>query len=78
MQAEPSHQQLAALDRPEASRTDNSFSQGWRRLVPRFLRRGDSGQAGQDSGGTGASQDVPSGHQGGALPRKHITDSVLL
>ena len=76
MQAEPSHHQLAASDAPEASRADSSFSQGWRRLVPRFLRRGDSGQAGQGSGGFAASQDVPSGHQGVDLPRKHITDSV--
>ena len=75
MQAEASHDQLVAEEEQEASRADSSFSQGWRRLVPRFLRRGDFGQPGQDSEGTAASQNVPSGHQGGAFcPRiKQLT-----
>ena len=78
MQAGPSDEQLAAEGGQESSRADSSFSQGWRRLVPRFLRRGDPGQAGQDSPGTGASQNVPSGQPGGALPRMRITDHLFI
>lgn len=77
MQAEPSDEQLAAQGRQEALRADSGFSQGWRRLMPRFLRRGDSGQAGQDSTGTGVLHSVPSSQQGGASPSSQAPDIVF-
>lgn len=66
MQAEPSDGPLLGAEGPqEVARAEGSFSQGWRRLVPRFLRRGDSSQAGPDSAGPDPSQHVPSGQPGG-------------
>ncbi|KAL3148974.1 hypothetical protein ABBQ32_001830 [Trebouxia sp. C0010 RCD-2024] len=47
VQAEPTEGQPAREGVSEVSRAEGSFSQGWRRLVPRFMRR------------TEAAQDVP-------------------
>lgn len=70
-QAEPSDGPLLTSEGPqEAARAEGSFSQGWRRLVPRFLRRGDSSQAGHDPAELGRSQHVPSGQQGGCFAQQ--------
>ena len=82
MQAEPSNGPLLGAEGPqEGARAEGSFSQAWRRLVPRFLRRGDSSQAGQESAGPvrpespapGLSQLVPSAQQGGCLGQEPST-----
>ena len=64
VQAEASDEQPAAEAEREAVRADQGGPQGWRRLVPRFLRRGSSSQAGQDAAVFTGLQSGSSGQQG--------------
>ena len=69
VQAEASETQPPVEAVNNIDQADRNSQQGWRRLVPRFLRRGDSGQA----GGTAAvpregAQDASVGQPDGAQP----------
>lgn len=69
------NEQPTAEARHAAARADHSSPQGWRRLVPRFLRRGDSSQAGQTTTGLTGTQSDVFGHQSDDLLGNQATAS---
>ena len=68
LQAGPSDEQLQEGHREggrEAARADQGNRQGWRRLVPGFLRRNVSGAVGRSGAGQGEHAAAPPGLQAG-------------